>query len=214
VLGLIAAIGLSGFAVQRGVDSKEARDIFAEYYEDTAEKKNDLCDDKVNKAKPECATEAPEPEKIEQADPVAIAPSTAQVNASVRAILPALLAQGIGEYCANDACKGTDGESLVGEKGDKGDKGDPGEQGPPGESIKGDKGDPGTPATDEQILAAVALLLPGILEDYFEENPVKEITDVSCEGNLTPMSFTYTYSDGTTETIECDTALPLEESLE
>jgi hypothetical protein len=191
VIGLLMAIGLAGYAVDRGVDDKEAKDIFAQYYEDAAEKKNELCKDPANKSKPECAERAPEPEDITGEDPVPVGPSDAQVRAQVRLLLPVLLGQSVAQYCAGGACDGEKGDKGDPGEGEKGEKGDPGEEGPPGPPTPGEKGDKGDPG-----------------EEGPSGPPGRGITSVTCKG-LTPVTFTFTYSDGTTETVECQLLPPV-----
>lgn len=66
--------------------------------------------------------------------------------------------------------------------GPTGPAGPAGPKGEPGESITGPQGAPGSPGIG--------------------------ITDVACTGGLTPMSFTFTYSDGSTQTVTCGTLEP------
>ncbi len=75
----------------------------------------------------------------------------------------------------------------------------PGPAGPPGQSIKGDKGDKGDRG------------------ESIKGDPGRGFTDVSCqaEGGLTPsLTFTFTYSDGTSQTITCTQLPPVDPTPE
>lgn len=70
----------------------------------------------------------------------------------------------------------------------KGDEGEPGQAGPPGESIKGDPGEAGPQG--------------------------RGIASVTCTGMTAPATFVITYTDGTTQEVECQMLPPVEDEDE
>jgi hypothetical protein len=103
---------------------------------------------------------------------------------------------------------------IPGEDGEDGDDGDTGRTGERG---------PGP--TDEQIEAAVAAYCATRNDctppppadgkdgtngrDGSDGAPGRGIASVVCTGGLTPMTFTFTYSDGSSETVTCGTLEPV-----
>lgn len=177
VLLLILSIGLGSYAVSRGVDNEEAKELFAEYYEQTAKQKNQLCKEPGNKDQAECQEEAPPPEVVEKTVTVPVGPTTTQVDASVRRFLPLLVGESVAAFCADGACEGSEGkrgkQGIQGERGERGLPGQPGAEGP--------KGEPGGPGKDGAHV-------------------VKVECSTSTFGSY---QFVFTFSDGTSYSAEC-----------
>jgi len=150
----IAAIAViqSTVALTRQADAEQVRDIVASYYEDTRDDVVALCDDKDNADRPECAKTPPPAEDIVETPPDALPgppgppASMAQVDASVRRLLPLMLGSEVVAFCADDRC--------VGPRGNPGTDGDdstvPGPQGEPGadSTVPGPQGEQGPPGED------------------------------------------------------------------
>jgi len=151
-LAIAAAVALSSYALARQSDAEDVRDIVAGYYEDTRDDVVALCDDKENADRPECATKPPPAQDIVETPPDAVAgppgspASQAQVDASVRRLLPLMLGSEVVDFCADDRC--------VGPRGNPGRDGDdstiPGPPGPAGadSTVPGPPGPPGEDGED------------------------------------------------------------------
>lgn len=119
------------------------------------------------------------------AGPAGPPPSFATVVAAVEVELDDALARVCGGSCNGaDGGDGKDGESV---------------QGPPGESITGPAG-PAGPKGDRGEKG----------ETGGQGAPGRSVVDVSCTGGLTPMTFTYTFDDGSTRTITCGSLEPVD----
>jgi hypothetical protein len=151
VVGLLAVGGLAGYAVTKWAETDTEKAAVADQYEDTRSDVVDLCDDKANADKPECATTPPPVnELIGPQGPPGPGASTTQVRTAVRDLLPVFVGPGIADFCGASECRGATGErgrrgatgeagiaGLPGEPGSAGPQGQPGEtgaQGPPGET--------------------------------------------------------------------------------
>lgn len=140
------------------------------------------------------------------AGPPGPAPTQTQVRAAVAdycagdrckpVVTRSQVNQAVANYCANGACRGRDGVSTDGTDGK------PGADGTDG--TDGTDGPPGPGPTDEQIAQAVA--------DYCADSKCvgkpgadgkdgTSITDVTCDRGTG--TFVFTFSDGTTRTVEC-----------
>lgn len=193
VVLLVLSIGLASYAVNRSTSKDETAEIVAKYI-------SELCKDKENKDKAECQTNAPEVIEGGGTDPVIVGPTNAQVRAQVRVLLPPMIGQSVALYCANDFCKGGDGKTWPKPKdGKNGTNGTDGKDStvPGPEGKQGPAGPAGPAGADSTV--------PGPAG-----KDGRSITGVTCKG-LTPQQFTYTYSDGTSDTFECDLLPPIEE---
>lgn len=143
-------------------------------------------------------------------------PSQAQVLAAVTA------------YCAGDRCRGPQGSqgatgspgaAVTGPPGPSGASGGPGPSGPPGATVTGPAGPPGPGPTVQQIADAVAAWCSahggcaGPAGPSGEAGPAgppgptgptgNGILTVQCTGGPHNITFTITYTDGTTQTVRC-----------
>ena len=105
VIGLLAVGGLASYAVTQA-------NTLAGYYADTRDTVVELCDDKANADKPECAVTPPPPEDVTELPPAdvpkPVGPSAQQVRDATAALLPMFVGPGIADFCKGDRCKGKD----------------------------------------------------------------------------------------------------------
>ena len=196
LIALPVALGVGGWVAGDALNEKDA---VVEHYDDTRDDVVDLCKDKENADKPECAATPPPPEDIvDEATTGDDEPSDAQIRAVVNDLLPPLLGQSVAAYCADDACKGDT---------------------PP----KAKDGKDADPQTDDEVRALIAEACaadgdpscegtdgtsPPPAEDG-EDAPT--VTGITCSGMNPPESFTFTFSDGSAITAECEMLPPVDE---
>ena len=196
LIALPVALGVGGWVAGDALNEKDA---VVEHYDDTRDDLVDVCKDEDNADKPECASTPPPPEDIvDEATTDDGEPSDAQVRAAVNDRLPVLIGQGIAAYCADDRCKA--------DTPPKPKDGEDGEDAPPltqaqraqdvadfcavNGDCRGADGTNGTDGTDG------------------EDAPT--VTSITCTG-MTPVTFTYTFSDGSQIVAECEMLPPVDE---
>lgn len=103
---------------------------------------------------------------------------------------------------------------VQGPRGARGEQGERGEAGADGEdsTIAGPAGAAGANGADSTVPGpqgpAGADGSPG--KDGKDGSPGRGIASIVCTGGLTPITFTFTYTDGTTETVTCGQLEPVE----
>lgn len=192
VVGIAVAIGfvLGGWFAGQAVEEKQIKDVVAEHFDETRDDLIDICDDKANAAKPECATIPPPPEAIVDEpvpEPVSKGPTDAQVADAVRVMLPAAL---VAE-CGGTSCKGD----------------------------RGRRGRAATDAQVERIAQALlpGIQAAFCAANGDCQGPQGEvgpagtdaptITDIICTGTP-PATFTFRFSDGSETVVQCQASAP------
>lgn len=197
-IGLGAALALNGVADIRG-DLEASNTDRTELRSDLAKQK-EASTALAEQVKRLGGKPVVDPPATNVPGPPGPAPTATQVNAAVAdycagdrckpVVSRAQVSKAVADYCANGRCRGKDAFSVDGKDGDDG--------------SDGKDGEPGPGPTAEQIGQAVADYCADskcAAKDGTDGKDGTSITEIACDRGTG--SFVFTFSDGSTRTVEC-----------